>query len=115
MEIDDQIRDWLTRYVNREITLDALDAWLTPATWDLNPSVDPVADALASRVQLRIAEFSNGDLTEDELRADLAALVRWRPPTPTISYAGATSVVVAAGHLGAGSFVAGRSLAGASG
>lgn len=103
MEIDDQIRAWLLRYLGRQASLEDFEAWLTPTSWDLDPVADPVAEGLAARILLRLAELSNGDLTEDELRRDLMPLVQWQvAPQPT-SFAGTTSLVVQPGGLTAGS------------
>lgn len=109
MDIDDQIRAWLLRYLAAQVSLEELEAWLSTASWDLDPTVDPVAEGLASRILLRLAEFSNGDLDEDELRADLAPLVQWQPLPQATSFAGATSVVTHPGGLAAGTFAVGTS------
>jgi len=114
MEIDEQIRAGLMRYVRQETTLEEFEAWLTPLVWDLEASTDPLAESLASRLLLRLAEFSNGDLTEEELRADFRPLVQSQRES-SISFAGATSELIREVALGAGSFAVGRSLAGASG
>lgn len=102
------------RYLSREITVEEFEAWLTPLVWDLDASRDPVAEGLASRLLLRLAEFSNGDLAEEQLRVDFRPLVQSQRE-PSVSFAGATSEWTQVAGLGAGSFAVGRSLSGASG
>lgn len=89
----------LQRYLAGADSLAEFEAWLVPETWDLSPQSDHAAHDLATAITLRIAEFTNGDWTEDELRDALAGLY----PAVTI-----TSTGVVKGQsitlLGRGSF-----------
>jgi hypothetical protein len=70
----------LQRYFRGDDSLAEFEAWLVPKTWDISPQSDRAAHELATAITLRIAEFTNGDWTEDELRDVLAQLQR-----PTLS------------------------------
>lgn len=70
----------LERYLRDEDSLSDFEAWLVPETWDISPQSDRAAHELATAITLRIAEFSNGDWSEEELRGALADL-----PRPTLS------------------------------
>jgi hypothetical protein len=75
---DREIRRWLAAYLAGEISLSAFEDWFVPATWDLHRSDDPVPNALAGEIKLRLAEFSSGHWTEDELKERLHHLApRW--------------------------------------
>lgn len=77
--LDQDIRTQLARFLDGEIDLETFEAWLTPATWELEQSSNPAAQALASELLLRLAEFTNGDWTEEELRE------QWRSYVPAWS------------------------------
>lgn len=70
------IRDWLARYLAGQISLGEFHDWFIPATWDLGATGDASARTLAHQVQLRLAEFSSGHWTEEELQRQLAPLVQ---------------------------------------
>jgi hypothetical protein len=65
--LDQEIRQQLARYLAGELALADFEGWLASVSWD-EPS------ELAGEVTLRIAEFTSGDWTEDELRARLQPL-----------------------------------------
>ena len=92
MELDDQIRAYVYRYVRGALTLGEFQAWFTDATWDINPDTDPVANGMASSILLLLAELSNGDLDEGELKAELEPLVELQPAPTQTTFVGSTSV-----------------------
>jgi hypothetical protein len=69
----DTLRDRLRRYVE-------FDRWFVPATADVDRMDDPETTDLAYEVLLRLAEFSNGDWTETELK-DLLRQTAMAAPT----------------------------------
>jgi hypothetical protein len=71
-----KIEAQLQRYLQGEDSLDEFEAWLVPETWDISPQSDRSAHDLATVITLRIAEFTNGDWTEEELREALTQLRR---------------------------------------
>ena len=83
-----EIRDWLARYVAREISLQDFEDWFVPATWDVHRGNDSVAVALVGEIKLRLAEFSGGGWKEEELRELLQPLappyIR-RPSSPWVA------------------------------
>jgi hypothetical protein len=81
ISVEHQIRDQLIRYLSGEISLQALSDWLVPYVLTLDQKTDPAAADLAFEIELRLAEYSNGDWTQDELRDILRPLVA-SPATP---------------------------------
>jgi hypothetical protein len=77
--LDQEIRAQLARLLHGEIDLETFEEWLTPATWDVGRSSNAAAQALASELLLKLAEFTNGDWTEEELRE------LWQPYVPSWS------------------------------
>lgn len=71
-----EIRNWLVRYLAQEISLKEFEDWFVPATWDVEKSKNPFAVQTAQEIDLRLAEFSNGHITEDELKTLLRPLVQ---------------------------------------
>jgi hypothetical protein len=69
------IREQLTRYLSGEISLQEFQRWFISTTWDVEQSNDLAAEELAQAIELRLAEYTNGDWTEQELRGWLRSLV----------------------------------------
>jgi hypothetical protein len=68
------------RYLAGDLSRDELQDWLVPLVWDPDSAgLDPKTDDLVNSIQLYLAEFTGGHLTEEELREHLRALL------PTIS------------------------------
>lgn len=57
-------------------SLDDFDNWFAAASWDMHQSSDLIAQKFAAAIELRLAEFDSGDLSEENLRKELASLVR---------------------------------------
>ena len=78
ISLTSDIRDRLSRYVEGETSLQAFDEWFVPATWNVDQTDDQEAIGLTYEVILRLAEFSNGDCTEPELKALLRPVASGR-------------------------------------
>lgn len=65
----------LTRYVMGEDTTRTFNRWFVPFSWGSDQWRDTNASELAARVELALAEFSNGHLTEAEFRAELRSML----------------------------------------
>lgn len=74
-QLETEIHDNLVRYLSGQTTLEQFRDWFDAATWDLNPAGTTRLFQLAGEIDLRLAEFTNGHLTESELRAELRPLV----------------------------------------
>jgi len=70
-----EIRERLVDYVEGRIDLRQFQEWFVPRAWQ-EASAHPVGPLhdLISLVELRLAEFSNGHLTTEELRKTLSSL-----------------------------------------
>jgi hypothetical protein len=81
--LDIEIREQLIEYLEGHATLAAFQEWFVPIAWKEASSraVGPTKD-LISGIELRLAEFTNGHWTENELKDRLAEL----PYTATLTY-----------------------------
>ena len=70
-----EIRDRLARYLNGDLALHEFEEWFVPVAWSIEQSRNANAIELAGEIELRLAEFSNGHLSEPELRSKMGALV----------------------------------------
>jgi hypothetical protein len=87
MEIENQI----SRYIAGQSSLAEFHNWLIPVAWDIDRDSQP-AKRLAHRAQLLLAEFSNGDRSEDELRSELWNLLNRVSITITVVYGSVSPV-----------------------
>ena len=62
------IRSWLRRYVSGDVSLTEFAKRFTRAAWSVSERGGDAERELVYEVELRLAEFSNGDWTESELR-----------------------------------------------
>lgn len=69
------IRDHLGDYVAGKTSLREFDEWFIPETWDVDRSGDQPLIDLTYEIILRLAEYSNGDCSETELKRLLRPLV----------------------------------------
>jgi hypothetical protein len=70
-----ELRAQLSRYLNSITTLEDFRDWFDDETWGLAAEPDSPARQIAGEIELRIAEFTNGHLSESELRALLQPLL----------------------------------------
>lgn len=75
LSLDSAIREKLSSYLAKEISLREFEDWFFPETWEVEQLDNFSLVNLVYGIKLRLAEFSNGDWTEDELRARLRPFV----------------------------------------
>jgi hypothetical protein len=63
-----ELQRQLQRYVAGELGLDAFRDWFTPATWGIDQTKDITGRELAYEIEHRLAEYTNGDWDELELK-----------------------------------------------
>jgi hypothetical protein len=68
-----QIREQLARYLSHEMSLHDFKTWFFAETWNADQHADTTVCNLIYGIKLDLAEFSQGDWTEDELRGLLRA------------------------------------------
>lgn len=68
------IRERLAAYLAGEIALHDFEDWFFSATWDVDHVDDAALVDLVYGIKLRLAEFSHGDWTEDQLRSFLRSI-----------------------------------------
>jgi hypothetical protein len=70
-----ELQTALSRYLNNVTTLEEFRDWFDDETWGLAAEPDSPVRKTAGEIELRIAEFTNGHLTEQELRKLLRPLI----------------------------------------
>ena len=65
-----QMREALARYVSGEVSLIQFQEWFIPRAWEIFAENTP-GTALASEIEFLLAEFTNGDWTEPQIRETL--------------------------------------------
>jgi len=68
------LRSHLADYLDGTHSLSEFRDWFDVETWGVAAEPDSLARQIAGEIELRIAEFTNGHLTEDELRRHLEYL-----------------------------------------
>jgi len=70
-----ELRQELARYLKGQCKLKDFEDWFVPRSWDFNRNTNPSLQKLVSQIELAIAEFSNGDWSEVELRQQFGILM----------------------------------------
>ncbi len=73
--VADKIRERVLSYVLGRCSPVAFEDWFTPIAWSIEKTGDWAARELVYQISTLLAEFSNGDRTEDSLRNELLALI----------------------------------------
>ena len=71
-----ELRDRLVAYLADEISLLEFQEWFVPRLWGVDEHADPTTQELWFEVELRLAEYTSGHRTVEELRESLLPLVR---------------------------------------
>jgi hypothetical protein len=74
--LERSIRRNLVSYLAGNAALDEFTSWLVRASWNVGSTGDVEASHLVYSIELALAEYSDGLLTLDELRAELLLLSR---------------------------------------
>lgn len=67
----EQMQKRLRRYLGGHSTLESFEDWLVTNTWNVHQRNDRLAEELTGAIELALAEYTSGDRTEDELKAEL--------------------------------------------
>ena len=73
--LDAAIRKKLIAYLAGRVSLTAFHTWFVPATWDTADSAPPPLRDLIYEISLRLAEYTGGYLTENQLREKFKVLI----------------------------------------
>lgn len=71
-----ELREELSRLLSKEISLNSFEEWFVQHSWNMHKNSDVSAQQLASAIELRLAEYDNGDLPEADLYRELGQLAR---------------------------------------
>jgi hypothetical protein len=71
---ENEIRNVLLRYLSGDQSLDALEDWLVQSSWNMHRDSDIASQRLASKIELALAEFNAGHISEPILRRQLRLL-----------------------------------------
>jgi hypothetical protein len=69
------LQSHLKDYLTGKSSLPEFRDWFDVETWDFATEADTAVRQVAGEIELRLAEFTNGHLTEDELRRQLESLL----------------------------------------
>jgi hypothetical protein len=75
MTLDLEIRDWLARYLDGDISLRQFREWFVPASWNVHQTGNVAAGDLVGEIGLRLAEFTSGHRSEEDVQSLLRPLV----------------------------------------
>lgn len=80
MDLDFQIRERISLYLNGQFDAAALESWLSEVTWEIDE--EPPATRHIAYAALRLlSEAANGDWSDDQLNDQLRALLKIPSPT----------------------------------
>lgn len=65
----------LATYLSGELSLSQFRDWFDAETWNLDMKPDTALGEIVGEIELRLAEFTNGHRTEDDLRYHLESLL----------------------------------------
>jgi len=74
--IDLQIREAIVRYLAEEISIQDFKDGFVPVAWQIEETNNRIAIELAHEIELILAEYGNGDWTEDEVRNGLRPFIQ---------------------------------------
>jgi hypothetical protein len=101
-DIGYRVRTELARYLAGEISLGEFVELFLPLSWTTSAGEEHAVGDLLHEIELRLAEHSNGHLTEDELREHLSRLferysvvLTLQPRTTTIQTASSSASTAA--------------------
>ena len=99
-----ELRQELARYLKGQCTLKDFEDWFVPRSWNFSQNSNRSLQTLVSQIELSMAEFSNRDWSEAELRQQFGILmtnyeIDYHP------FSGETSVENVSIHTGTGSSV----------
>ena len=57
-------------------SVDEFEDWLVQHSWNMHQDSDPSAQKLVGKIEVALAEYSNGHINEFELRGQLSNLAR---------------------------------------
>jgi hypothetical protein len=109
--LESQIREWIVRYLAEEVSLDDLQGWLLPSTFDLDERSDPASADLAFSTQLLLAERARDHLSQSALDEHLRRLAGMASLGPPVHRATATAASTQQAPLTLQVAAAGRSRA----
>jgi hypothetical protein len=69
-----KIKQYLADYTEGKISLQTFQKWFIPVTWDIENRKEPETELLVYEIILRLAEYTNKDWTEEELKLKLKSL-----------------------------------------
>lgn len=92
-----QIREQLGRVVADRQSLTEFEDWFVPAFWSVEHDLDASTRDLGYEIELRLAEYSNGHWTEDDMRRMFRQLTyRHLVGTQELPQTGSASVAIGA-------------------
>src|SRR5580704_18177933 len=70
-----QIKEWLSKFLDGQISLDAFEDWFVQNTWNIHLSGSIATESLTFAVEESLSEYSSRHINERQLRQELAAIL----------------------------------------
>lgn len=90
-----EVRRQLRRYIAGQLTLGDFATWLAPVALCVFEAEHTPTEDLVAEIQLRLAEYTSGHWTEEDLRRLLrpvtATYTAWLSPPPPVSFVSGTA------------------------
>jgi hypothetical protein len=67
----EKLRKKLVSYITGNISLSEFEDWFVPTLWTVHKRNDEKLSDMVYEIELRLAEYSNGDWSENELKEHL--------------------------------------------
>src|SRR5262249_9658833 len=73
--MEEQIRQWLSRYLKQEISISDFQRWFVSTTWSADDPEERSLREIIDAVDLRLAEYSSHFWSESDLRDQLRLIL----------------------------------------
>jgi|SRR5580704_1466823 hypothetical protein len=70
-----QIKEWLSKFLDGQISLDAFEDWFVQNTWNIHLSGSVAAESLTFAVEESLSEYSSQHISDQILREELSQIL----------------------------------------
>jgi hypothetical protein len=70
-----EIYSKLNSLISHDLSLPDFEDWLVEKSWNMHKNSDPAAVKLVSAIELRLAEWSSGHLSEESMRKEFLSML----------------------------------------
>jgi hypothetical protein len=70
-----QIKEWLSKFLDGQISFDAFEDWFVQNTWNIHLSGSVAAESLTFAVEESLSEYSSQHISDQILREELSQIL----------------------------------------